>query len=387
MDLNSALRDLLYQDVVLYNLVLNAWQICEQKNDTIDSTSPSEKADEILETLCTRHKTHTNLSPNDASFSICIHSWCKSRRPDAAKRAERILRKKEEFLNQHVDGIAIRTADYNPIISKWKEDPEHGLMYATNLFEEMTQKSNKFQAYEPPNENTLNSLLAVYAKSSDVKGAEKAEECLRQANDMYEKHQTKLRPGMISYRTCINAYIGRKSSDSPPKVEALVEDMIEKYEVQERADLRPDSNILDLILKACNLVPMTWNMNGKDKANAQIIEIANRTFTKLRGKNNLKTNPTHSTYAYMFRIYNRHMDFTDPRYDLLMRNLWTQCCKDGLVSEFTLESFRMSVKERTFFECIGRRGRMRNAESVTVSSLCHDWRKNVVPKRAQTNEP
>ena len=90
---------------------------------------------------------------------------------------------------------------------------------------------------------------------------------------------------------------------------------------------------------------------------------------------------THSTYAFMFRIYYRHMDLNDPRYELLMKNLWAQCCRDGLVSEFTLESLRLSVKESTFFECIGHKREGKKAESVKVRSLCSDWRRNVAAKR------
>ena len=359
-------------------MALNAWQGCEQSNSEVATINPPEKAEEILDLLCQYHNLkNSDISPNDASFSICIHSWCKSSEPDAAHRAERILRRKESFLDE-VDDLTIRRTDYNSILSKWKDSLDEGPEHATNLFEDMMRKSKESGAYQNPDEFSFNTLLAVYAKSNDDKGAEKAEEQLRQMNQLFDEKKTNIQPGMISYRTVMNAYIGRKAKETPRKVEELVDEMIGKYKLQGRDDLRPDSSTLDLILKACNLVPETW---ADEVANNEVIEIANRTFTKLRGKNELKVKPTHSTYAFMFRIFNRHMDFTDPRYDLLMKNLWTQCCRDGLVSEFTLESFRLSVKESIFFKCIGDENRGKNAERVKLISLPHDWRRNVAAKR------
>ncbi|KAL7488908.1 hypothetical protein ACHAW6_014501 [Cyclotella cf. meneghiniana] len=357
-------------DIILHNLVLNAWQ----NFDPI-------KAEEHLSWLCACHESDKDLSPNDASFSICIHAWCKSTRPNAAEQAERILRQKEAFLNR-VDGLVIRTTDYNSIISKWRDDPEHGPKRAALLFEEMLQKSSRSKSYQCPTDVTLNALLAVCAKSIDDKAAEHAEDILKRMSHLYEDKKSNILPDVISYRTCIAAWIRRKSSESPHKVEALVNDMIDKYKNHGRDDLRPDSNVFDLILKACNLAPTAWNAEDEDKRNGRTISIANRTFTLLRGENEFNAKPTHSTFAFMFRIFNRHMSFTDPRYDLLMKNLWAQCCRDGLVSEFTLESLRKSVTESTFFECIGCDKGGKTVESITVGSLPREWRRNVSPKRA-----
>jgi hypothetical protein len=364
------------KDIILYNLVLNAWQLCDPNDEDV-STCPAEKAERTLDSIINRYEAENNdVAPNDATFSICIHAWCKSNRPDAAARAEKILRLKEQYLDR-VEGVVIRATDYNSIISKWRADPDKGPARASELFEAMAQKCNESEAYQCPTTVTFNSLLAVYAKSNDQKAAEKAEEYLRRMNGLNAAEKTNIQPDMISYRTCIDAWIRRKTSLSPPKVEALVKDLIDKYQNQGREDLRPDSNVLDLILKACNLAPITWNMNKGEK---ETIEIANRTFTLLRGRNEFNAQPTHSTYAFMFRILSRHMNFADPRYDLLMKSLWTQCCRDGLVSEFTLESLRRSVTDSTFFECIGHEIEGK-PDSVTVASLHRDWRRNVAAKR------
>ncbi|KAL3805330.1 hypothetical protein HJC23_009037, partial [Cyclotella cryptica] len=288
-------------DIILHNMVMNAWQ----------SFDPN-KAEEVLNRLCVCHeKGDKDLSPNDASFSICIHAWCKSTEPDAAEQAERILRRKEAFLNR-VDGLVIRTTDYNSIISKWRRDPENGSERAALLFEEMLQKASKSEVYQSPTDVTLNALLAVYAKSNDDKAAQNAEDHLRRMNQLYEDKKSNILPDVISYRTCIDAWIRRKSTVSPEKVEALVKDMTDKYKHEGRDDLCPDSNVFDLILKACNLAPSTWNIEAADRRHDHTIAIANRTFTLLRGNNEFNAKPTHSTYAFMFRIFNRHMDFTDP---------------------------------------------------------------------------
>eukprot|EP00956_Cyclotella_meneghiniana_P025039 scaffold51393_cov100-Cyclotella_meneghiniana.AAC.1 len=373
-----------HPDVNIYNSILNSWQLCEQNKDVTGSISPSEKAEEILDSLCNHHKAESGLSPNDASFSICINSYCKSSLPEAADRAERIFRRKEELLNE-IKGLSIRTADYNALLSKWREGINNGPARATLLFEDIVRKSNESEAYESPNDYTLNALLAVHTKSNDKRGAETAEVLLKRMDELHKANKINVRPGMISYRTVMNGYIERKNIMSPQKVEALVEGMIEKYKVEGREDLKPDAIAFDLILKACNLVPATWDVNSREhpNSNSQIIEIANRAFMKLRGKE-FEAKPTHSTYSFMFRIFNRHMNFKDRRYDMLMKSLWTQACNDGCVSEFTLESLRLSVKESFFFDCIGRGRGQSKAESVKVHSLSSEWRRNVAAKRTSS---
>jgi hypothetical protein len=385
MHLCTHLISLSFQDIDLYNSVLNAWQLCEQNDDVTVTTSPPEKAERILDSLCKHHEAEkSHLSPSDASFSMCIQTWCKSPKNFAAERAERLLRLKEEYLHQ-VEGLVIRVSDYNPVILKWKDDHENGPDRATSLFEDMMEKSILHEAYQYPNVSTLNILLAVLSKSNDKNGAEKAEALLRRMDKLYEEKRLRARTDMISYRTVINAFIARKEITAPAKVEALVDDMIYLYKTQGRKELRPDPDLLDSILKACNLAPMTWNI--KDKANSHnIIEIANRTFTKLirGGKNEFQFQATHSTYAFMLRILHRHMNFNDPRYDLLMANIWAQCCRDGLVSEFTLESLRLSVRRPLFFDLVdvsSEYGSM-DAESIKVSNLDQNWRRNVKAKRS-----
>ncbi|KAK1743686.1 pentatricopeptide repeat-containing protein [Skeletonema marinoi] len=54
------------------------------------------------------------LSPNNASFSLCIKSWCRSNRPDAPERAEQILRRKEVFAKEQ-SNVYIIAPDYNQV--------------------------------------------------------------------------------------------------------------------------------------------------------------------------------------------------------------------------------------------------------------------------------
>ncbi|KAL7496991.1 hypothetical protein ACHAWT_005399 [Skeletonema menzelii] len=363
-----------------YNNIINAWCECEKNGD--NSTSASEKAESILSYLFE----HETLSPNNASFGFCIKAWCKSNRPDAAERAEQILRRKELFAKEH-SNVYIAASDYNQIIAKWRDDQVNGPDRARKLFKEMDQNyGNTAEVKSRPNIVTFNSLLDVLAKSKSRDLAEECEELLQQRDELFKEGKSSILPDIISYRSCIDAWIRQWQKDSPQRVEALVKDMIKKYSVEGRTDLRPDADLFNLVLKACAHATVTWHEDIEKEANDTPISIANRTFALLKGKNNFNAKPTHATYAFMFVAYKFHLNFDNSRYTPLLLMLWKQCCNDGVVSQFALESFRDCVLDYQFWKAIG--GKERYAalgtmepKMIKVEDLPQEWKRNVKPPR------
>jgi len=384
-------------DTFLYNKVLNAYYLCE-KNNSNGTISPAAKSQEILNALCERceaegDEEHNALHCNDVSFSTCIHTWCKSSRPDSAERTEQLLRQKEAFSEKYCN-IQIKSADYNSAIKKWQDDSEKGPERATLLFEEMLEKHENSEERARPNAATLNALLDVYAKSYEKKLAGRAQGYLNRINRLHKEGKSCILPDVISYRSVIDAWVRQWGVDSPQKVDALVKEMIDKYKHEGRKDLRPDSNTLNLVLKACSHAPAMWvekDVTKKGNSNDHPIAIANNMFSLLKGGNDYGASPTHATYSFMFHIYRQHMDFHDKRYPPLMRNLWKHCCRDGLVSQLSLSSFRDSVLEDEFWDAIGGKYKylrlgLIKAENITIKDLPKEWNRNVVPLKRRNSK-
>ena len=318
---------------------------------------------------------------------IGIHAWCKSNRSDAAERAEQVLRRKEEYAKKY-NNVQIKPSDYTPVISKWRDDPER----ATLLFEEVIKRyGGKSDDRSRPDAAPLNALLDVYAKWKEKNLAYKAECCLRKMNRLYEEGSICFSPDVISYRSVIDAWARSWTRESPQHVSALVNEMIHKYQKEGRNDLRPDSNAFNLILKACSTVSATWEgKDVKEKGDDHPIAIANRVFTMLKAENEFGAKVTHATYSYMFTIYKRHMDFRDKRHSSVMQNLWKHCCRDGMVSEFSLDTFRESVLEQDFWEGIGGKDNFESIgktdiDMITVEDLPAQWRRGVLPLKRSDN--
>ncbi len=362
-----------------YNNTINAWCQCENNGDT--QVSASEKAEEVLNYLLE----HESLSPNNASFNLCIKSWCQSKHPDAAERAEQIFRRKEVFAANEQSNVSINAPDYNVVIAKWRDDQVNGPDRARSLFKEIDEKyGNAAEFLARPNIVTLNSLLDVLAKSKSKDLAEECEELLKQRNELFKEGKGTIIPDIISYRSCIDAWIRQWKKDSPQRVEALVKDMIKRYSVEGREDLRPDADLFNLVLKACAHASVTWHEDFDKEANDTPISIANRTFALLKGKNEFDVNPTHATYAFMFKTYQSHLDFDNSRYTPLLLMLWKQCCKDGLVSQFALESFRNCILNYEFWKAIGGKERYASMgktepEMIQIDDIAQEWRRNVKP--------
>ncbi len=369
-----------------YNNVINAWCECEKKGDI--HVSASEKAEEVLNYLIE----HESLSPNNASFNLCIKSWCQSKHPDAAEKAEQIFRRKEMFAAKEQSNVSINAPDYNVIIAKWRDDQANGPDRARRLFKEIDQKyGNAAELRARPNIVTLNSLLDVLAKSKSRDLAEECEELLKQRNELFKEGKSTILPDIISYRSCIDAWIRQWKKDSPQRVEALVKDMNKRYSAEGREDLRPDADIFNLVLKACAHASVTWYEDFDKQANDTPISIANRTFALLRGKNEFDVNPTHATYAFMFTAYKFHLNYDNSRYTPLLLMLWKQCCNDGLVSQFALESFRNCVLNYEFWKAIGGKERYATLgktepKMIQIDDIAQEWKRNVKPPRRRGGE-
>lgn len=161
--------------------------------------------------------------------------------------------------------------------------------------------------------------------------------------------------------------------------------MIAKYRNEGREDLRPDTNAFNLVLKACSHAPASYADGGETADGKEHpLSIANRTFGVLRGGNEFGASATHASYSFMFHIYRQHMNFRDKRYLTLMQKLWKECCNEGLVSGFSLSSFRAAVLEPHFWAAIGGKDRYArsktDAESIKVDDLPMAWRRNVEAK-------
>ena len=355
--------------------------------NTTMSTSTAEDAQAILDSLCEQHEAGVEgaISPNDVSFSLCINKWVKSDRPDAVEQAEHVLRRKEDFAKTFPD-IKVKPSDYNSIIQCWK-DHENGPERATRLFEEVLQKygSTEEQLLQP-NAGTLNALLDVYAKCSARNMGSQAELVLKRMNQLHKEDNICILPDVISYRSVIDAWIRMWHPTGPEKVEALLNEMIDKYKHEGREDLCPDSNAFNLVLKACSHAPAMYaNQEAEEKGDNHPIAIANRIFPTLKRKNEYGATVTHASYSFMFNIFRQHMDFRDKRYSTLVQNLWKHCVRDGLVSKFSLDSFRNSVQEDDFWIAIGGKQRYERLgkedfDKISVKDLPPEWSINVASK-------
>ena len=279
---------------------MKAWRLCGE---------PSQ-AQAVLDSIIDKYEAGDDdtLCPSDESFSICIQAWTQSNQSDAAERAEKILWKKDEYAKTN-DKIIVKPSDYFPIIPLYKRDVDNGSKRATKLFEQVLEKYSN--SSHKPDSHTLNALLDVYAKSR--KGGHQAEHVLKHMNSLHKEGKTSILPDVISYRCVIDAWIQMWTSESE-RVEALVNEMIDKYKNEGREDLCPDTNVFNLILKACCHAPAMYASND-DKGNNHPIAIANRTFSTLKRKNEYGATASHATFSFMFHIFRQHMDFMkDKRY-------------------------------------------------------------------------
>ena len=151
-----------------------------------------------------------SLKPNHQCFVFCVDAWARSNHREAAKNAERILKKMESlFLDSVDDTDRMNNFAYNILTSFWAKRGERGsserIQGTIHRLTEMSDQTNNEGL--APDKFTYTSLMLALVNEKIPGNLEKCGAVLDRMEDLAERTGKKaLMPDEMAYATIMNGY-------------------------------------------------------------------------------------------------------------------------------------------------------------------------------------
>jgi hypothetical protein len=242
------------------------------------------------------------LFPDPAIYESMISIVAKSRQRGAARQAEELMREAvakypPQLVKGQLSGIGVNAI--NSVITAWaKSGDEDGPRRAEQLivFMDEVDKENGSLGLCSPNVRSFTSLIDAYAQTNEWDGvsqcemtfnrlldqsmdgnedleptvatwtivisawarlskknykgaADRSHRLLKRMETLHRDNRISFEPDAITYVSCMNAFVFSKESDAPPRAEAILDEMNEKY-LDGDDTMKPSSRSVKIVIDA-----------------------------------------------------------------------------------------------------------------------------------------
>ena len=244
---------------VTSDTVINAWA----QQGTLEG---AKKAQEILERLeamsitangkaSSSAKASTSLRPTAHSYATVICAWANSGGgTDAAQKASAILDRLLHARQKSNDDTTVSpdTVIFNAVIAAWASsgDPQCGTK-ADEILRQMNELRNDVHYDCQPDVVTYNSVLSAWSRCGHINAAVQAERILKEMIlKRKEDPEGNPAPNVISYNTVLNAWSKSTLDGSQDRAETLLKFMSRPDQGDIVPDLYSFSSVLNAIAKS-----------------------------------------------------------------------------------------------------------------------------------------
>lgn len=315
-------------NVAIFNAAMNAYA---QIGDPVG-------VQRILKRMTELRAEYPELRPDIISFTCLANAWVKSRRYDAATRAEAVLRYVEQQQHQQSDYyLAPSTQLYNVVLSAWSESRDaNKILRAEALVKRMQAAGTVVSATEcsgtaaAPDMYTYQTLMTVYSKTRSRGAPEKAEAMLL----WLEEHE-ELEPEAHCYAAVIVTWAYSNELGKAERAYQVLLKMRRRYEELGLQHCRPNVVVFTSVLTACNTPAADWERQTA-------FGICSRVMQELLQSPQYGT-PNFLTYAAYLQAIATTLDEGDARRDEETKRIFAQCCQAGQVGEIVLAKLRKAA--------------------------------------------
>lgn len=241
-------------NAIIFAQVLSAWA----KSGSINA---GQRAEKIL-----RWMEDANVSANAVCYNAAIDAWSRSPDEDAAERAERLLREMEHRRDlrhskekhhpaqnkKDVKSLNPTTVTYTSVITAWSRSKRaDAAERAEAVLSNMIYAHDRMRdASIRPNQLTYGAILAAWAASSHPKAADRAEDILNGLIVRYNRGEggNDCRPNEVMFNSVLHALSNRSSTDSIDRARDLLGRMWKLYDTCGHWDVRPTTTSYNCLL-------------------------------------------------------------------------------------------------------------------------------------------
>lgn len=277
-----------------FSAVMNAWAKSNGvKNQGKGISSSSKKVEELLRSMEKLHEEGwLNLQPNVVVYNILLNAWAGE---GEIKKIEDTL---QRMIRLEIDGVNPDSISYSTLLSAYAKlgTPEAALK-ADSLLDQMLELYNHGMESAKPNVISFSNVVQCHAKLGN---GEKAEEWLRKLQDLYHVQQDPdWKSDLTIYNTVVQAWV---KSGQPEKAEDFLRSMMVMDDETVDND-RNSENDLDQFIqpnsRTFNMVLSAWAKIGEaERAEELLMEMH-----KLHVEDDFDTRPTVVSYNTVLDSY------------------------------------------------------------------------------------
>ena len=240
-------------NVIIFAQILSAWA----KSGSIHA---GQRAEKIL-----RWMEDVDVSANAICYNAAIDAWSRSPDEDAAERAEMLLREMEHrrdlrhskdkhhpAQNKKDNSLNPTTVTYTSVITAWSRSKRaDAAERAEAVLSDMIYVHDRMRdASIRPNQLTYGAILAAWAASSHPKAADRAEDILNGLIDRYNRGEggDNCRPNEVMFNSVLHALSNSSSTDAIDRARELLGRMWKLYDTCGHWDVRPTTTSYNCLL-------------------------------------------------------------------------------------------------------------------------------------------
>lgn len=379
-------------DVFSYTAVMSAWAATATKGG---ARGDGEEKDVIDKAMILLHKMEQacalgddNICPNAVTYTVMINILARSGKSGAALNAHEILVQMENQyrrsgtsnggkLNEKLKPDRICYTSVIDAYARCEED--HAGEKAVELLNHMIMLSEEMGHVDVrPDKKTYCSVISALGKSRARGAADMAQRIL---NDMEELYYAcgydDVAPNTIVFNAVIDAWSRSSFVYKADRAYALLRRM-EDTQCTSPPPVKGEHPTLYFkpdVITYNSVISAAANSFGDPRIKAKALRIATDAYRKVQMSKDLQ--PTSQTYSLFAKAVRKLIPVEKQRYAFNSKLLKT-CCRDGMMSKYTLTQLQMSYTSRNqFMELLESMGySSTNKGPVSMKSIPHGWKKN-----------
>lgn len=184
--------------------------------------------------------------PDQFTFNTILNCWARSRAPQAAQRADTILRHWEQRYANGDTALQPDVLAYNTVLTAWARSrkTDTTVKNVQQLLARMEKAYRRGNTKAGPNTISYNVLISALTNLNDREAADHALEILEKMKKLQGEGRTNCRPDTVTYTSIINVVakkmVGRNATEAAEKVISLLDELEDSYRETRDPVLKPN---------------------------------------------------------------------------------------------------------------------------------------------------
>mmetsp|Transcript_2580 Transcript_2580/g.6188 ORF Transcript_2580/g.6188 Transcript_2580/m.6188 type:complete len:989 (+) Transcript_2580:124-3090(+) len=360
-------KTLVRPNVICYTTVMSAWargkapaRIALQKvNETL--TKLEALYEETLD---------ESLRPNKITYITAMDVYCRKCPDIAGSMSQNLVDHMMELYSKNIGYDRPTRIVFNTLINAWSrsQEPESAEM-AEKIFSWLESQYSAGDEYARPDEVTLCAVLNAWANNAIDGGAMRAQQIMDHTETLTVEERGFDRT-IVPWNILIKAWGRSKTADSVQRAEDILIHLEEEYKGG-KSKVKPDITTYSSVINCCAYY------TGPAKGGEAAFEVGWRTFQKIKKSDDLVVN--NIVYGTLFKAIGK-LTSRGPEQDVMIQNLFLECCQAGQVCNFVLSQVRSSSPPELFRSLVPKYIHDRDARNIEkiLKKMPRKWSKNVV---------